>query len=363
MMRRSHFPLVGLVLLIGLSLAWRVKLDAQQIRPSDSRRVAKDSLIADIQRRVDGSVRETGVLKPRQMEWVTAPINGTILELVAEGSRVSVGDKLLAIDDSELVRELQQTEIRIAKLNAEASATNHSVKAVLQQLELAKRIAKSRKELLILKRKTIAEKSRSGAITADDAAVARAEIELGELEGEFSTQRTLQTLESSITQAESETVGLQAEERVFQSKSQQLSKQIKACHVVAQKEGVVVYSNQTSRRAEPATIEEGAQVRERQTLLGIHEPTQLRLDVGVHESRIAQVKAGQAVLIRFDALPDREFHGKVEHVAAVAMPSTWPNTSIKTYMVSVNITDPADALSPLKLGMTAVAEIDVASRN
>jgi HlyD family secretion protein len=82
----------------------------------------------------------------------------------------------------------------------------------------------------------------------------------------------------------------------------------------------------------------------------------LQVRVRVHESKIARVKKGQPVALRFDALPDSEFGGTVLSVANTPQPGAWPNTDRTTYDVIVSVETPAPQL---KIGLTCVAEIDV----
>jgi hypothetical protein len=65
-------------------------------------------------------------------------------------------------------------------------------------------------------------------------------------------------------------------------------------------------------------------------------------------------------VIRFDAVLDRSFTGKVVHVNSTPEPSSWLDGNVKRYAVLVSIDDVPEAL---RLGMTAVTEIDTSGES
>ena len=138
-----------------------------------------------------------------------------------------------------------------------------------------------------------------------------------------------------------------------------LQRQIRDCRLVATQQGEVVYANQQSRRSEPVVIEEGATVRERQTLIKLPDLTKMKVSARIHESKISQIKAGQDVLIRVDAFPNEVFHGKLDSVSSVPVPGSWPNMDLKEYEAEIRITDADYAESQMKPGLTASIEIIV----
>ena len=77
----------------------------------------------------------------------------------------------------------------------------------------------------------------------------------------------------------------------------------------------------------------------------------------MHETRIGQIRKGQPVAIRFDALPDTVVKGTVTLINATPEPVSWLQGDIKKYSVVVAI---EESQQKLRLGMTAMAEIDVA---
>ena len=72
----------------------------------------------------------------------------------------------------------------------------------------------------------------------------------------------------------------------------------------AGQDGMVVYANERSRFGQQqSTIEEGATVRERQTILRLPDLSQMQVKVNVHESKVDQLELGMRAQIR---ILDRE---------------------------------------------------------
>jgi multidrug resistance efflux pump len=136
---------------------------------------------------------------------------------------------------------------------------------------------------------------------------------------------------------------------------EQIDGQLERCTIHAPQAGIVVYARtNASRSARGAIVEAGAQVRERQPLIRISDPSHLRVRVHVNESRIARVRLGQPAKVQCDAFPAREFQGKVLHVSTIPEPTSWLNADVKDYAVLVSIDEPADGL---RIGLTALVEI------
>lgn len=143
-------------------------------------------------------------------------------------------------------------------------------------------------------------------------------------------------------------------------------KQIAACTIHAPQEGEVVYANlQSSSRggsSSPETIAEGAQVRERQTIINLPDITQMKVDCRIHESQIAAVRRGLPVRVRMEAFPDRPFNGEVTEVSSVPITGRWPNMDLREYDTQIKLTDDIETLKSLRPGLTAQVEILVDNR-
>lgn len=379
----------------------------------------------DLDRRVEETVRELGVLESSETVEIRSPLNSTILFVVPEGTSVKKGDLLVELDSSRIDNEYNEQKVRLNAAQAgvlEAKARREAIKmeaesaVELAQLglhvaelelqrfvgdggELALRMTEADAELTVAReRLNTAERmaqlteanvglGRSGptesAATAlavveakQKLAVAEAnkrwidthvrghesaalQLKRREAELELVRAKNDSRLELVNADAELETAesALVAEERKFV----RLQKQLDGCKVHAPKDGIVIFPVQSSNRgARSPLIEMGAEVRERQAILRLVDMSDLQVRVNVHQSRTGRVRVGQPAVIRFDALPEQSFNGKVVSVSATPEPTSWLDGNIKRYPVVVSIEDAPDIL---RLGMTAVVEIDASVDN
>jgi len=140
------------------------------------------------------------------------------------------------------------------------------------------------------------------------------------------------------------------------NKFSKLREQIEKCTIRATRPGLVVYGgsdNSWRRRQEP--IEEGATVRERQSLISLPDLSVMAVDVKVIESAVKKVKKEQKAVVRLDAFPDMRLTGYVNKVSVVPDSQvSWLNPDLKVYSTEIIIEGkPAD----LKPGLTASVEI------
>ena len=91
----------------------------------------------------------------------------------------------------------------------------------------------------------------------------------------------------------------------------------------------------------------GQMIGANQTVFWLYSNVPLRISAEVDEEDIAQVRPGQEVLIRSDALPGQTFHGRVHAVTPKGDPVA------RSYRVRISL--PAD--TPLMIGMTTETNI------
>ena len=101
-------------------------------------------------------------------------------------------------------------------------------------------------------------------------------------------------------------------------------------------------------------IEEGATVRERQTILRLPDLSQMQVKVAVHETKVEQLRIGMRARIR---ILDRELQGAVSSIANQPEPTSFFSASVKEYGTIVKIDGQPAGLRP---GMTSEVEILVA---
>ena len=143
------------------------------------------------------------------------------------------------------------------------------------------------------------------------------------------------------------------------AKTEELERQLKACTIKATQQGLVAYGDLDAGASYnySNSIEEGASVRLRQTILTIPDMAQMGVMVKIHESQVKKVKVGQPVLIRVDAEPGKVLEGRVAELALLPDSSSSRYTpNLKVYPANIHIIGNQPWLKP---GMNAKAEIIV----
>jgi multidrug resistance efflux pump len=103
-------------------------------------------------------------------------------------------------------------------------------------------------------------------------------------------------------------------------------------------------------------IQEGAMVRERQTVVRMPDMDRLQIRVHLDKSDVQRIRKGQPVVVRIDAFPDQTLSGEVAEISDKPdrERTTWHGTENK-HSVVVSIKNPG---LPLRLGMTASVEFE-----
>ena len=125
--------------------------------------------------------------------------------------------------------------------------------------------------------------------------------------------------------------------------------------IYAPEPGLVVYEKAQNWRQEP--IEEGSNVRERQTLISLPDVSKMKVPVSIYENQISLVKTGMKAYVHIDALPGQRFEGEVRSVATMPEPARDNNPSNRVYKAEVVLNDTIPNIKP---GVTARVEVLVA---
>lgn len=172
-------------------------------------------------------------------------------------------------------------------------------------------------------------------------------------------ERTVRANRSKMAQAETRYQTSKRRYEMELSKTENLELQLKACTIKATQPGLVAYGDLDAGASYnySNSIEEGASVRLRQTILTIPDMAQMGVDVKVHESQVKKVKIGQTALIRVDAEPGKVLEGRVAELALLPDSGSSRYTpNLKVYPATIHITGSHPWLKP---GMNAKVEIIV----
>jgi hypothetical protein len=118
---------------------------------------------------------------------------------------------------------------------------------------------------------------------------------------------------------------------------------------------LVIYANDRvgRSRADVAMIEEGAMVREMQSLIQLPDLRYMQVNTLIHETKVDKVRPGLPATIR---IRGTELQGIVKSVNNQPEPGNWFSSDVKEYAAKVTIEDSKKAVT-LKPGMTAEVEI------
>jgi hypothetical protein len=105
---------------------------------------------------------------------------------------------------------------------------------------------------------------------------------------------------------------------------------------------------------EEFVIEEGAAIRERQTIIRLPDVSSMQVVVEVNESLIQHVKQGMPAAVKLVGGDGKVLKGRVSRVNQYAEPTNWRRANVKDYKAFVAI---EEAPPMLKTGMTASVTI------
>lgn len=172
-------------------------------------------------------------------------------------------------------------------------------------------------------------------------------------------QRTVRANRSKMAQAETRFQTAKRRYEMELAKKEDLDRQLKACMMRAVQPGLVAYGNLNASAATRynESIEEGTNVRFRQTVLTIPNMSQMGVHVNIHESQVKKVHIGQPALIRVDAEPGKVLEGRVAELAVLPDSSSSRYTpNLKVYPATIHIMGTHPWMKP---GMNAKVEIIV----
>ncbi len=376
--------LATLLLAAGGAFAWMKYGAPESISPAIDQAVLYQIDRGDFELAITerGEVESVGDVEIRSEVKNPAGATGlSILKIVPEGAVVEAGEFLVQLDSAALEadRTIQRIAVNTAKA-AEVEARNLYETSVIAKEEY-------QQGLFIQERQTIESEmfvaeedlsrardyltysNRLGAkgyvseqqIEADEFAVeqakkvlAAAKTKLMVLE-DFTKAKMVKTLESDIAINEAKWRAAQNSYELESQKLSDIEAQIAACTIVAPSAGVVKYAHLRDRGGQDDFIvEEGAVVRERQTIIRLPDLSTMRVEVKVNESLIQYVKPGMPALIKPIGVDGAVIRGVVERVNQYAEPSGWRKANVKEYMAYIRIE--SDSVE-LRTGMTASVTI------
>lgn len=374
--------LVGAIVLVGFcgaaAFGWTRYVESSQKRPETG------WLTEDVRKsRLLVTVTEDGNVESASNVDVKCEVAGgsTILWIVEDGERVVAGQEIVKLDQSTIDEQLNAQKIvhekaLATKIQAEQDyeAAKIAVDEYLEgtfKLELQTLMANV---TIALENQRAAQNAlehtrrmfRKGFVTslqleADEFAVKRSDLEVLSAETardvlqKFTRQKMITELQSTRDAAAARMRSEQASEALELQRKEKLIAMREKCTIVAPQAGMVVYANsRSSRGRSEVLIEEGAAVREGQTMIRLPDLARMQVRVNIHESQVEKITAGVPARI---VVQGREYYGKVASVANQPESKSFFSADVKEYAAIVAI---EGEIFNVKPGMTAEVTIFVA---
>ncbi len=329
-----------------------------------------------------GEIEAAGVTEIKSEVRAVNNAGLTILRIVAEGQQVEPGDFLVELDSSAL--ETERTNQQIIVNTAEAAVIE--ARNLFETAEIALR--EYSEGTYVQERQTIesevfvAEENLNRAkeyyeyskklaakgyvnqlqLEADKFAVEKSTKELAAAKtklvviDEFTRTKMMKQLESDILIAKAKSESMKNSYEIELAKLRDVEDQISKCTILAPNSGVVVFAHVSDRGDNDFTVEEGAIVRERQTILRIPDSAKMQVELKINESLIQYVKPGmKARIAPVGSSEGTSLAGQVASVNRFAESTSWRKANVKDYKAFVEITEPGE---DLRSGMTASVTIE-----
>ena len=282
---------------------------------------------------------------------ISAPMSAgdlQILKLAKNGSTVKKGDVVVQFDTTNVSQTLEQKRAELKSADADIDRTRAQGRLDREQKitdTLKAKYDVERAQLDASKQEILSE------IDGDKAKLALADSE--------------QRLNESEQRVKSAEVGEKAD---IESKRQKQKKvlfdiqlaerQVASMTVRAPVDGIVTISSNYRTRGE-TEFKEGDRAWAGAKIAEIPDLRAIRIKARVDETDRGPLKKGQSVLIRVDAIPDREFNGTVSDISTIARPdfSGWP--PVKNFDLVIDLTDNDPRIRP---GMNGNARIVLSKR-
>ena len=366
---------------------------AVQLMGNRAEKKTADVLTATVQRgELVVTVTEDGSLESAVNIDIKCEVAGgsSILWIVDDGTQVKKGEKIIELDSAALEESINQQRIatekaRAAKIQADKdhAAAELAVKEYLNgtfvqaqqdqdaNVTIAEENLRSAQNALEHSERMF----RKGYISALDLESQKFQVQRAQLELDsartaklvlinFTKLKMMQELESKRDSAEAKKRSESASFDLEESRLKRLETQLSKCVILAPADGMAVYANEQGGRFGGSTqpqIEEGAAVRERQTMLRLPDLAQMQVKVNVHESKVEMLsRAWRTALADGKAMratiriQDRLLQGLLTNIANQPEPSGWWAGNIKEYATTISIDGTPEGLRP---GMTAECEI------
>ena len=288
-------------------------------------RVKRDDLVLAVE--MEGelvAVRSSEIGAPAVNEW-----EFKIALMAPEGSEVKKGDPVLGFDTEKIQRLLDQKRAELKE--AEGKLEQKALEVGMKTLELDQQIAGAEADAGKSQLKAEVPEELLGRVEAEKARL--------EHEGRSGDLKNLKAERSAnLARSDAERRTLLSQRDRARGRVAELEQSIERLTMRAPQDGLVLHK--ADWRDEKKKV--GDQIWRGEVVLSIPDLKEMRADAMVDEADGGQVSVGQSVLLRLEARPDLDFHGRVRAIAQTVRKKSW-RVPAKVFKVDVELerTDPA----------------------
>lgn len=283
--------------------------------------------------------RSTKIRGPQQMRSVGI-YQTTISELIPEGTVVSKGDFIAALDKTELATKMQDVQTEIEKIQTQLEQTK--IDTAIDMKDIRDEIANL--QFSMEEERLEIEKNRY----EPNMIIEQSELKLQKSKRDY--EQLLNKLDLKKIQSEAKVGEIDANLRQQNNKLASLGAVAKDFTVFAPEDGMLVYENSWDGKKTT-----GSQVSAWDPVVAeLPDLSDMISRIYVNEVDISKIKKGQPVKVKIDAFPDHDFPGTVNKVANIGQQLR--NQDAKVFEVMVQLHEIDSLLRP---AMTTSNEIQV----
>ena len=326
-------------------------------------------------------VTENGTVESSNNKEIKCMVKGgsTVLWVIETGTMVKPGDVLVRLDQSQIEDNILSKQITYenALANKITAESNVAVaeKSITEYLEgtYVRDLQTLQKDLFDARQTVTQAKLAYGSaerLAAKgliknlqleqeafrvESALKALQVKQTELETleKYQKEKEVQTLKSNLRAAEAQLASYDASLQLEKARLDREKEQRTNCTITADVAGMVIFPSMAEWKDTP-DIEEGAVVREQQTLLMIPDVTKMQVKVGIHESKVDRLKIGMPAQIK---LQDLTLTGSVAEIAKVTKPAGWWTGNLVKYDTVIELPE----RQGLKPGMSAIVDVILSS--
>jgi HlyD family secretion protein len=287
-----------------------------------------------------------GEISAENSVTISAPMRAgdlQILKLVKNGTVVKKGDIVVQFDTTTVAQTLEQRRAELKSAEADVARTRAQAR-----LDREQKITDTLKAKYDVQRAEL-DASKQEILSEIDGA--KSKLTLADMQQKL--RESEQKVKSSETSAEADTESKKQKQRKVLFDIKLAEEQIASMTIKTPVDGIVTLSpNWRGRGA--SEFKEGDRAWAGAKVAEIPDLRSIRMTARVDETDRGPLKNRQPVLIRIDAIPDREFKGAVAEISAIAKPdfSGWP--PVKNFDLVVGV---ADSDARIRPGMNANARV------